>query len=712
MSLLIKLKKLPVYNYLPKIRLFIRNKPMCLLGGPTGSGKTCGITGIMIEDWYQKKNIPNIPIDPRMTFISLPTITAVRSLYNYQEQLYPQIVDQDILGWSAGGEIHYNVGKTPVVIATTQHIINRMIKMYKNNDTDWNNFALMVDEAHHPSSENYVLIKFAEYILNKKGKNKKRMNMIISSATLNNSIVKKNIPKIEVGYRKYPLKINYHDHTFKLTDKNLLFGQTVDVLAKILETRSTSGVLIFTSGENECEQLKRLILEHKFNKPVVPYAIYGNLPYHLIDEALKEDKSVTKVIIATNIAESSITVPYIDTVIDTCLRRFIHGTEKSTILVEDYVCQDNSIQRAGRAGRTKPGYVYRMMKKDHFDKLQQHDQNEFHRIIPYSQVINFMANELPADKILKIEKLKYIKILEKLEQLNLIKKKKNKVLPRAFEAIKYPVSIESATALTYLKNREDNLVYLTLMTISMLEASRGGGLYWYPYEYRSGKKMFSHQNKYYSRFSGECDLDTMVKLFIAMETEPKGDTRKAYVEWVVKNKLNSKTLMNARNLFYQLLSYFDDSNYKEIKNNKLPKIIKQLMEEDDGIHYENMVKKPLIKFVRRLLAVCFFDCKIDLHKVKKDIVYLDHKDKKFNLDQKRTFSKLFNRKNIGNEFPDEAYALQFTSFKTGESGLMSMLSVVFPDPFINKKKQKKNQKKKMKKLNKKDYYNNKKMGNN
>ena len=722
MSIIDRLKKLPVYECLAKIDKAINSKPRCLLGGPTGSGKTCGITGLMIDKWYKysqidKSKITNIKI-PKKTLISLPTIASVRSLYEYQEKLYPEIINKDILGWAAGGEIHYNFKTTPVIIGTTQHIINRLMHLYKANDPSLYDYILMVDEAHHPSAENYVLLKFADYIIKKQQKknNHNHLNLVISSATLNNDIINKKILKIEVGYRKYPIKIAYHNKTYLIKDKKILLNDTIEVLSKILSTRQTNGVLIFTSGENECETLKDIINKTKFielfgsNKElnIVPYAIYGNQPYSAIEEALKDEKEKLKIVISTNIAESSITVPFVDVVIDTCIRRFIHGDERSVILIEDYVCQDNSIQRAGRAGRVRAGYVYRMIKEKDFNKLEQHDQNEFHRIIPYGQVINLLANDLPANSILDIDKEKFKMIMLKLINLGLITKK-HKILPRAINAIRYPISIESATILTHLNKNDDNIVCLTLIIISMLEASRGGGFYWYPPEFRSGKKMYIHQNKFYSRFSGECDLDSMVKLFIAMNMEPKSGSKKDIIQWATKNKLNSKTMLNAKYLYSQLHSYFNvKKNYTE------------LLEQTIGnkMIYKNKTNIIMLEQIRKLMMIGYYDCIIELKKVKSDVIYTDINKKSYILDTKRTFSKLFNKKNNDSDFPLVACGLQFTTFQTGATEenkkqndntknnkniikitMMSMVNIVFPlkNKEIKKKKEYKIKKHSLKK---------------
>jgi HrpA-like RNA helicase len=137
-----------------------------------------------------------------------------------------------------------------------------------------------------------------------------------------------------------------------------------------------TGVLVFVSGIRDIEKLYE-----KFEglTRFKLYAIHSDIPFEEQEEAfLPCGPDEVKVVIATNAAESSITLPDVDIVI--CL-----GTHKAlrynpsthrVHLLNTWISKASATQRAGRTGRVRPGSVYRIYSKELFFKFQEHEESE------------------------------------------------------------------------------------------------------------------------------------------------------------------------------------------------------------------------------------------------------------------------------------------------------------------------------------------------
>jgi ATP-dependent RNA helicase DDX35 len=158
---------------------------------------------------------------------------------------------------------------------------------------------------------------------------------------------------------------------------------------KINLSKESGDILIFLTGQEEVDRAVRLLKEHANNieqankkEKMFVLPMYGSLPYH---EQLKVFKSAPdgyrKVVVATNVAETSITIPGIVHVID-CgfvkMRWFNNETHTDSLIVLP-VSKASADQRAGRAGRMRTGNVYRLFTEEYAAKLADHTPPEIIR---------------------------------------------------------------------------------------------------------------------------------------------------------------------------------------------------------------------------------------------------------------------------------------------------------------------------------------------
>lgn len=146
-------------------------------------------------------------------------------------------------------------------------------------------------------------------------------------------------------------------------------------------------ILVFLTGQEEIENMKILIERYASTLPpnlpgILVLTLYALLPHHQQSKIfLPTPNNVRKVILSTNISETSITIPKIKYIIDTGIvkrRKYDYKTGLESLELIP-ISKLSAIQRAGRAGRDGPGVCYRLYTNEAFNNLVDNDQPEIHR---------------------------------------------------------------------------------------------------------------------------------------------------------------------------------------------------------------------------------------------------------------------------------------------------------------------------------------------
>lgn len=273
--------------------------------------------------------------------------------------------------------------------------------------------VLMLDEIHERTMYTDIILGLLKKILKKRSD----LHLIVSSATLEAEMLQeyfnlKNVTNenkdtsviLSVEGREFPVEIHYIKEPTPDYVK-----ESVDTAMKIHYTEPQGDILIFLTGQEEVENAVSLLIEHakqiKQNQDqnklfVLP--MYGALP---ASDQLKvfqsTPKNVRKIVVATNIAEASLTINGIVYVID-CgfvkLRCYNPYTNTDSLIVVP-ISQASAEQRAGRAGRVRFGKVYRLYTEDDFQKLSKNTQPEIQRTSLTSILLQLKA--LGIDNILR-----------------------------------------------------------------------------------------------------------------------------------------------------------------------------------------------------------------------------------------------------------------------------------------------------------------------
>jgi ATP-dependent helicase HrpA len=346
--------ELPVSQKRDEIIAAVRDHQVVVVCGETGSGKTT--------------QLPKICLDAGRGRLGLIGHTQPRRLA--ARSVAARIAEE--LGVELGGPVGYKVrfgDKTSpntviklmtdgILLTETQH--DRPLAHY---DT------IIIDEAHERSLNIDFLLGYLKQLLPKRPD----LKVIVTSATIDPkrlSLHFNNAPIIEVSGRTYPVEIRYKPLTRGEDEEDLRVEDgLVHALDEIhREVGSEGDVLVFLPGEREIRQAAEHLTDHfPRGVEVVPlYAKLSNQEQHKIFERTRP--GVRRIVLSTNIAETSLTVPGIRYVIDSGLGRISRysPTTKIQRLPIEAISKASANQRSGRCGRLGPGIAIRLYGMDDF----------------------------------------------------------------------------------------------------------------------------------------------------------------------------------------------------------------------------------------------------------------------------------------------------------------------------------------------------------
>ncbi len=343
---------LPVNERLDDICKAIDENQVIILCGETGSGKTTQLPKICLKMG-------------RGTFGMIghtqPRRIAARSVASrIAEELNSEIGD------SVGYKIRFadKLNKNSHIKVMTDGILLAEIQ----NDPFLQQYdTLIIDEAHERSLNIDFILGYLKQLLPKRPD----LKIIITSATIDPERFAKHFedaPIIEVSGRTYPVEVRYRplnteDEKENLKDQQQAILNAVDELSH----EGTGDVLVFLSGERQIRETAEALRKHHPDKTeIIP--LFSRLSSAEQQKVFKSH-SLRRIILATNVAETSLTIPGIQYVIDTGyarISRYSYRTKVQRLPIEK-ISQASANQRKGRCGRTSNGICIRLYSEDDFN---------------------------------------------------------------------------------------------------------------------------------------------------------------------------------------------------------------------------------------------------------------------------------------------------------------------------------------------------------
>ncbi|MBX2916680.1 MAG: ATP-dependent helicase HrpB [Cyclobacteriaceae bacterium] len=346
----------PVLEVVPELKNKFSSHKIIILQAPPGAGKSTVLPlQLLKENWLQEKKI--IMLEPRRL--------AARSVAMRMEQLLDEEVGQTV-GYRVRFENKVSA-KTRIEVVT-EGILTRMIQ----TDSTLEGVGLVIfDEFHERSLQADLALALC---LQVQSLLRDDLRVLIMSATLDGEKIAgmlNNAPILTSLGRQYPIT-----HRYINPDKDLRLTQNVArVIRKALQEQ-TGDMLVFLPGAGEIQQVQQL-LEAENVSGIVP--LFGDLSFKKQQEAIMpHPQGLRKIVLATSIAETSLTIERITTVIDCGYARVPRFDPRSglTRLETVRITRDAADQRAGRAARLGPGVCYRLWPEATHHTLQPNRQPE------------------------------------------------------------------------------------------------------------------------------------------------------------------------------------------------------------------------------------------------------------------------------------------------------------------------------------------------
>lgn len=378
--------ELPVSAARDEIARAIRDHQVVIVAGATGSGKTTQLPKICLE--LGRTRIAH----------TQPRRIAARTI---AERIAEEL--QVPLGSTVGYKVRFTdkvTDDTRIALMTDGILLNEIHRdrLLRRYDT------IIVDEAHERSLNVDFLIGYLTRILPKRPD----LKVVITSATIDPESFAQHFagrdgtpaPIIEVSGRTYPVEVRYRPPAPASKGAEAESDDVDGITAALreLDREPPGDVLVFLPGEAEIRDATDAVrgMYAKDAAPTEVLPLYGRLSaaeQHRVFERSALAGVRRRVILATNVAETSLTVPGIRYVVDTGTARISRYSNRSKIqrLPIEAISQASAQQRSGRAGRTSPGVAIRLYAEDDFASRDEFTEPEILRTSLASVILQMLS---------------------------------------------------------------------------------------------------------------------------------------------------------------------------------------------------------------------------------------------------------------------------------------------------------------------------------
>ncbi|WP_061014570.1 ATP-dependent helicase HrpB [Photobacterium leiognathi] len=336
---------LPIDDVLPELLAQLEERAQLILKAPPGAGKSTRLPLVLLKQKAVSGKI--VMLEPRRL--------AARNIANYLASQLGEKVGETI-GLRVRGETKVS-SRTQVEIVT-EGVMTRMLQ----RDPELTGIDLLIfDEFHERSIDADTSLAFA---LEVQDALRDDLKLLVMSATLDGDDLMRLLPKagyIESEGRSYPVELRFK----KLADKTHFIEATAREVKTLLSSESGS-MLVFLPGAGEIRRLAEQ-LEGQLDDDVLVCPLYGQLSKSQQQQAITPSpKGMRKIVLATNIAETSLTIEGIRIVVDCGLERIAKWDPKTGICRLELVriARSSAEQRAGRAGRLESGVCLRLYSEE------------------------------------------------------------------------------------------------------------------------------------------------------------------------------------------------------------------------------------------------------------------------------------------------------------------------------------------------------------
>ncbi|WP_146339260.1 ATP-dependent RNA helicase HrpA [Nesterenkonia sp. NBAIMH1] len=461
---------LPVTGERDQILAALEENQVIIVAGETGSGKTTQLPKMLLELGTHHHGLVGH---------TQPRRLAARSV---AERLAEE------LETSVGDAVGYQVRFTSEVSADTdiKLMTDGILLAEIQRDPQLKNYsAIIIDEAHERSLNIDVILGYLRRLLPQRPD----LKVIVTSATIDPERFAEHFgqaetsgdnapaPIVEVSGRTYPVEIRYRpmgrpeseiDGEHEAADEETDPLEALSAAVVELSEEDSGDILVFLPGEREireaAESLQQTVSVHRRLSGTEVLPLFGRL-------SLAEQRRVfssggrRRIVLATNVAETSLTVPGIKYVVDTGTARISRYSTRSKVqrLPIERVSQASADQRAGRAGRTSPGICIRLYSQEDFESRPEFTDPEI------------LRTSL-ASVLLQMSSMGVVRTPSELLDFPFVEKPDSKAVTDAVRLLEELGALDGRGRITTVGRQLSNLPVDPRMGRMMVEAGRRGCL--------------------------------------------------------------------------------------------------------------------------------------------------------------------------------------------------------------------------------------------
>ncbi|KAK9828750.1 hypothetical protein WJX72_001917 [[Myrmecia] bisecta] len=523
-------QQLPIWTAKEKLLALLQRHQTVVLVGETGSGKTTQVPQFLLEGGFAGEGMIACTQPRRVAAITVAKRVAQEQGVQPGTQVGYAVRFED--NTTAATRIKYMTDG----ILLREALLDPALKRYQ---------VVIVDEAHERSVQSDLLFGLLKGIQARRGHN---FWLVIMSATLVAAQFVGFFPGAAATYvqgRQFPVQVFYTASP----EEHYVDAAVVAVLQVAVE-EGAGDVLVFLTGQEEIEAVQRL-LQDRANQLPAKYQSLAILP---LFAALPPDQQARvfqpapvgarKVILATNIAETSITVPGVRFTIDTGFvkTRMYNAKVGAESLTVTPISQAQARQRSGRAGREAPGKAFRLYTERSFRQLQPASLPEIQRVDLAAVTLQLKA--LGVDDVLGFDFLErppraaLVRSLEELLALGALDSN-GRLSPLGRQMSRLPVEPQYAKVLVAAAHMGCSLEALAVVAMAASDQP-----FLLP---RESRERAQEAHKRFA--SGEGDHMTLLAVFQAFH----GLQQTSSEQWCHDNFLSRRALCKAVDIYSQLL---------------------------------------------------------------------------------------------------------------------------------------------------------------
>ncbi|MDO6763609.1 ATP-dependent helicase HrpB [Agarivorans sp. 1_MG-2023] len=371
---------LPVAQIFPALLEHLAAQQHFIVCAPPGAGKSTALPLMLLKQAKLDGKI--IMLEPRRL--------AARNIAQYLASQLGEKVGERV-GYQMRGENRQSANTQLLVV--TEGVLTRLVQA----DPELAGVGLIIfDEFHERSIHADLGLALS---LEVQQAFNPELKLMLMSATLESDALQQLLPGallLESEGRSFPISYSYHP-----IDRDWQWSERVAKVTQQALAEQTGNVLVFLPGNAEIRQVAQQ-LDTQLNAEVELHSLYGKLSLAEQQAAIQPPAAgKRKVVLATNIAETSLTIDGISCVVDSGLERqaSYHATSGTTRLQTKMICKASAIQRAGRAGRLQAGHCYRLFSEEQlnhrpFANSPEICRSELSRLVVELQQWGASANEL------------------------------------------------------------------------------------------------------------------------------------------------------------------------------------------------------------------------------------------------------------------------------------------------------------------------------